>query len=41
MQDSVNLNSYLDLISPVHHAKPRLMALASAVLEQVTDLLSL
>ena len=41
MQDSVNLNSCLDLISPVHHAKPRFMALASAVLGQVTDLLSL
>ena len=41
MPDSLNLNSYLDLISPVHHAKPRFMALASAVLGQVTDLLSL
>ena len=41
MQDSVNLNSCLDLISPVHHAKPRFIALASAVLGQVTDLLSL
>ena len=41
MQDSLNLNSYLDLMSPVHHAKPRFMALASAVLGQVTDLLSL
>ena len=41
MPDSVNLNSCLDLISSVHHAKPRFMALASAVLEQVTDLLSL
>ena len=41
MPDSFNLNSYLDLISPVHHAKPRFMALASAVLGQVTDLLSL
>ena len=41
MQDSMNLNSYLDLISPVHHAKPRFMALAGAVLRQVTDLLSL
>ena len=41
MQDSLNLNSYLDLISPVHHAKPCFMALASAVLRQVTDLFSL
>ena len=41
MPDSLNLTSYLDLISPVHHAKPRFMALAGAVLRQVTDLLSL
>ena len=41
MPDSLNLNSYLDLISPVHHTKLRFMALAGAVLRQVTDLLSL
>ena len=41
MPDSLNLNSYLDLISPVHHEKPRFIALAGAVLRQVSDLLSL
>ena len=28
MPASVALNDYLDLLSPVHHAKPRFMALA-------------
>ena len=41
MPDSASLNAYLDLISSVHHEKPRFMALASAVLGQVTDLLAL
>ena len=38
---SDHLNEYLSLISPVHQEKPRLMALASAVLSQVSDLFSL
>ena len=33
--------NYLDLLSPVHHAKPRFMALATAILSQVGDLLAL
>ena len=35
------LDGYLNLLSPVHHGKQRFMVLASAVLSQVTDLLSL
>ena len=38
---SDHLNEYLSLISPVHQEKPRLMALASAVLSQAGDLFSL
>ena len=41
MPEPAVLDSYLNLLSPVHHDKPRYMALAAAVLSQVTDLLAL
>ena len=39
--DLLTFSDYLSLFSPVHQQKPRFMALASAVLSQAEDLLTL